>query len=719
MASATTEAPNPPASKTGEASAPNSGESFGPSDDANSIRSDASSHQQGEKNQFSWTDVVSRRARRQQLQFEREKAAAANNYTDSDKKATGIWPTGNMTHSGHPRRKTGGSSSLYDQESGSRRKQTQAPRQSRLPPLPIDDYKVVIRPRDGLNLGAWATDKITQAIIVAAQLSVAETAQVTIRIRRDQNLVVVSTPSFESSTRVQRISTLTFETKQYDVTAYLAVPDNSCKGVITGVETRPTAEDLTENLRASGTNILYARMMGQTNAAIITFEGIKVPRLVYLWGGEYSCRPHQPRQQVCGVCLGLGHRTDICPQPEQSRCITCGTLGGAMEDHECTPHCVNCGGEHPAIDPRCPARQRPPYNKRHVERHLRMKEQQQRTPPSPPPPPPHTAWTSHHWPELPSHNHENSDSNISTNAKEKDCDCRSTSSPPGHLSHTTTNDTPERNGNKRIRSDRANQPKTQASPRSRSKQRQHEQQRQDDQRTQPETSTSDTGHKSGKVSWAAQPPIPPRSPCPEGLPSSQYTETTTAKRKYSEPPPPLKQTAAHAPDTLAAEGSGQNSPANTQHRYRHSLQDLKREIKEDAKKDFERFRQELRDEAKRLIEEVVETLQKQPRDELHALIAEIRQDLRQEIKEVQQQIMQQIIQQLPQLVWAAISDPRRKSPQPEKDPLLQIDTHGERDHREARRVHPYQRPIPEPIPASPLTMQDDVSQNQHHHEDEH
>ncbi|XP_042147211.1 uncharacterized protein LOC120849059 [Ixodes scapularis] len=208
-------------------------------------------------------------------------------------------------------------------------------------------------------------------------------AQATIRIRRDQNRVVVSTTSMESSTRVQQISALTFGTKQYDVTAYLAVPDNSCRGVISGVETRPTAEELTENLRATGINILYARMMGQTNTAVITFEGIKVPRFMYLSGGEYPCRPYQPRQQVCGVCLGLGHRTYVYPEPVQRRCATCGAPGGA---HECTAHYVNCGGEHPATDPHCPARQRAPYNKEHVARNLREKEQQQRTPPSPPPP---------------------------------------------------------------------------------------------------------------------------------------------------------------------------------------------------------------------------------------------------------------------------------------------------------------------------------------------
>ncbi|KAG0436812.1 hypothetical protein HPB47_017747 [Ixodes persulcatus] len=408
--------------------------------------------------------------------------------------AAGNRPTGNMEPTGDTCRGTGGSGVLCNQENRSRWKQTQATRQKRLPTLPVDDYRVVIRPRDGLNFSAWTTNKITQAIIAMAQLSAAKMAQATIRIHRDQNLVVVSTPNMESSTRVQQISALTLGTKQYEVTAYLAVPDNSCRGVISGVETRPTAEELTENLRATGINILYARMMGQTDTAVITFEGIRVPRFVYLSGGEYPCRPYQPRQQVCGVCLGLGDRTDVCPQPEQSRCTTCRAPGGAMEDHECTAHCVNCGGEHPATDPRCPARQRAPYNKEHVARYLREKEQQ-RTPPSPPPPLPYNALASHHWPELPSYNRVNPDTTIPTNVEEKEYDRSSSGPPPGQPSHTKRNATQERNGYRRNPSDNANKAKTQSSTRSRSQQREREQQRRPDQQTNQRSTPRSPGHK--------------------------------------------------------------------------------------------------------------------------------------------------------------------------------------------------------------------------------
>ncbi|KAG0426903.1 hypothetical protein HPB47_026022 [Ixodes persulcatus] len=357
--------------------------------------------------------------------------------------AAGNRPTGTMEPTGNTRQGTGGS---------------------------VDDYKVVIRPRDGLNFSAWTIDKITRARIAMAQLSATEMAQATRRIRQDQNLVVVSTPNMESSTRVKKISALILGINQYEVTAYLAVPDNSCRGVISGVETRLTAEELTENLRATGINILY------------------VPRFVYLSGWEYPCRPYQPKQQVCDVCLGPGHRTDVCPKPEQSHCTTYGAPGGAMEDNECTTHCVMCGGEHPAIDPRCPARKRAPYNKEHVARYLREKEQQ-RTPPSPSAPLPYNALASHHWPELPSYNRVIPDSTIPTNVEEKEYDRSSSGPPPGQPSHIKRNASPERNGYRRNQSDNVNKVKTQ----------QREQQRRPDQQNQPEITTPEPGHKGGNV----------------------------------------------------------------------------------------------------------------------------------------------------------------------------------------------------------------------------
>ncbi|KAH9375832.1 hypothetical protein HPB48_000447 [Haemaphysalis longicornis] len=107
--------------------------------------------------------------------------------------------------------------------------------QPRLPPLPLEDYKVVIRPRTGLILAQWLIQCVTNAISAAAQTSDGTQDRITFRIRRDQNLVVVSTPDLDIAKKIQQITTLNMESKQYEVTAYIAVPDNSSKGIITGI----------------------------------------------------------------------------------------------------------------------------------------------------------------------------------------------------------------------------------------------------------------------------------------------------------------------------------------------------------------------------------------------------------------------------------------------------------------------------------------------------
>ncbi|KAG0430933.1 hypothetical protein HPB47_022262 [Ixodes persulcatus] len=152
------------------------------------------------------------------------------------------------------------------------------------------------------------------AFIDAAQLTAAEIDTVKIHIRRDQNLVVVSTPEPEVAVRVQELPAITINGCQYEILAYSALPDNSCRGVITGLDSKPTSEILSTRIRAQGVKVLCARMMGQTNTAIINFEGLKVPYYEYFRGAEYRC----------------------------------GKPGTADQEHNCNEKCVNCG-QPPAV----------------------------------------------------------------------------------------------------------------------------------------------------------------------------------------------------------------------------------------------------------------------------------------------------------------------------------------------------------------------------------
>lgn len=124
----------------------------------------------------------------------------------------------------------------------------QVPRKTnaRLPPLPIDDYKIVFRPRDGLNLGAWPQPSVARAIGIAAGLDSAVLNELIIRIRTDQ-----STPDENLAARLQRVQFICMGLTQHAVQAYVAAPDNSCKGVVSGLEPNTTTTTLLENLRCS------------------------------------------------------------------------------------------------------------------------------------------------------------------------------------------------------------------------------------------------------------------------------------------------------------------------------------------------------------------------------------------------------------------------------------------------------------------------------------
>ncbi|KAL1477597.1 hypothetical protein MTO96_035612 [Rhipicephalus appendiculatus] len=236
------------------------------------------------------------------------------------------------------------------------------------PPLPIDDLKVIFRPRHGLNLSKWPQHLVARAIGTAAQLTDTTLHRLTMRIRREQNVAVVSTPDEELAAKLLQIKILCLANEQYEVHAYAAAPDASCKGVIYGIENKTTRTTLMTNLRSPTAQILHARMMGTSSMAIITFSGTLVPRYVYYYGAEYRCDIHKPRQKLCRLCLSTSHKADVCPTPDKRRCAVCGRPS-PTENHACTPKCFNCGGEHPATDSQCPARRMKPFNKSRVRRH--------------------------------------------------------------------------------------------------------------------------------------------------------------------------------------------------------------------------------------------------------------------------------------------------------------------------------------------------------------
>ncbi|KAH7967163.1 hypothetical protein HPB49_023283 [Dermacentor silvarum] len=106
------------------------------------------------------------------------------------------------------------------------------PKQSgpkRLPPLPLRDEKVILRPLGGLRLDKWPRPTLATALWTAAGVSPNDRRDLILRTRPEQNLAIVSTPSSHVADALLNIQELSISQRTYPVSAYLAAPDDSCK----------------------------------------------------------------------------------------------------------------------------------------------------------------------------------------------------------------------------------------------------------------------------------------------------------------------------------------------------------------------------------------------------------------------------------------------------------------------------------------------------------
>ncbi|XP_070395913.1 uncharacterized protein [Dermacentor albipictus] len=276
-------------------------------------------------------------------------------------------------------RKTMGAGAAHDSSSqhlGPAKKppMKKKPRVNRLPPLPKEDFKIIVRPHQGLPIKDLTAPQISEAVIMATQRKV-RGEHFLLRLKPGSNIFIISTPKQEVADIVRKITTLVINGKQHAVNAYVTAGEDTKKGVVHGFAPHTSPETLQANLRirTQGVEILRARMLGETKTAVITFYGPMIPRFVYYMGGEIPCYPFKNTVQFCNACMQTGHRTDVCPQPHTSVCSKCGTKEPQPE-HECKPTCSTCGEEHLAGSKDCKKRYKQPRqnNKTHRKSSSRL-----------------------------------------------------------------------------------------------------------------------------------------------------------------------------------------------------------------------------------------------------------------------------------------------------------------------------------------------------------
>ncbi|KAH7972570.1 hypothetical protein HPB52_013566 [Rhipicephalus sanguineus] len=177
-------------------------------------------------------------------------------------------------------------------------------RAGKMPPLPQDDIKIVIRPRGGLNISKIGAAAMADAILTAAGISQEDLCHDTLCPNLQQNIMVVTIPQRENASRYVRMKQILISGK---VIRNIPLQDD------------PDVIDA-KIVNTNNPLALAAKRLAQTGTVIVAFAGYRVPNFVRYGPVLMQCSLYGKQIDVCYACGRLGHRADVCPTPGDMIC---------------------------------------------------------------------------------------------------------------------------------------------------------------------------------------------------------------------------------------------------------------------------------------------------------------------------------------------------------------------------------------------------------------
>ncbi|KAH7937246.1 hypothetical protein HPB49_009517 [Dermacentor silvarum] len=179
----------------------------------------------------------------------------------------------------------------------------------------------------------------------------------------DQNVLVCSVTSLPIAQRLLGDIQLPVGDQQRPFRGHAKASGDICRGVIT-INPAETPQRIKSELEWSQGSILAVRKLGDSTAAVVTFEGTKLPRFIFYHSVVAYVRPYKKTIPACSLCGTIGHRPSACPRPTPGRCTRCGTqvqvTSEGLAEHECNPTCLLCSGPHETGARGCPGKYRKP-----------------------------------------------------------------------------------------------------------------------------------------------------------------------------------------------------------------------------------------------------------------------------------------------------------------------------------------------------------------------
>ncbi|KAH7944574.1 hypothetical protein HPB52_021391 [Rhipicephalus sanguineus] len=116
-------------------------------------------------------------------------------------------------------------------------------------------------------------------------------------------IVVISTPSPANARAYESLEAITVGQTGYDVSSYIAAPDNTCKGIIRNIDMEFDHEELRRLIvQPRNPNALEVRRIKNSTTVVILFEVLKVPNYVMCGPSMIRCTLYRRQTDVCYAC---------------------------------------------------------------------------------------------------------------------------------------------------------------------------------------------------------------------------------------------------------------------------------------------------------------------------------------------------------------------------------------------------------------------------------
>ncbi|KAH7977055.1 hypothetical protein HPB52_023368 [Rhipicephalus sanguineus] len=164
----------------------------------------------------------------------------------------------------------------------------------RLPRMPKDKIKVIMRPRGVMNQARVDHVVLARAIIMVAALTEQQAEEDAMCPNKVQNILIISTQHQSNAAAYAEVLKIHTSTRVHEVATHMAPPDKTSKGVIKNVD-----RSLDE------ATLHKAKGIKNTRVVAIPFEGLRVLSNVECGTAIVLCSLYKRQIDVCRACEGI------------------------------------------------------------------------------------------------------------------------------------------------------------------------------------------------------------------------------------------------------------------------------------------------------------------------------------------------------------------------------------------------------------------------------